>query len=133
MLAAGGPVSICQPPAQGPPLVAGFFVFTRLAHWLHSAISGEGNEMDRERDKLPNTASSLMVIAMQLLGSGHEVMARMQCSESDFRAYCSGEKEPKPLEFDRLVSAIVEEQEKVIAKNRALLDEMRAKKKPAES
>jgi hypothetical protein len=84
--------------------------------------------MDRAPDKLPNTSSRLIAMAVSLVGSALEVMAQMKSSEADFRAYCGGEKEPDGAEFSRLVSLIIREQGKLIAQNRELMAQIRARK-----
>jgi hypothetical protein len=51
----------------------------------------------------------------------------MQCSESDFLAYCA-ERKPLPQpELERLVELIILEQPKVIGKNREILLQIRAR------
>ena len=86
--------------------------------------------MDRIPPKLPNTSSRLIALAVSLVGSGQAVSAKMRCTEDDFRDYCAGTKEPSWPELDRLVSMIVREQGKMIAKNRELLNQMRTRKTP---
>lgn len=81
--------------------------------------------MDRVRGKLPNTSSRLIAMAASLLGSREAVRAHMQCPAEDFESYCAGTKEPPAHEFTRLVDLIVAEQQKILAKNRELLAEIR--------
>ncbi len=61
--------------------------------------------------------SRLMELATSLVPA-EEVRLRLQCSETDFRAYCSGTKEPNWLELERLVALIAGEQAKVLARSR---------------
>jgi hypothetical protein len=77
--------------------------------------------MDRVPGKLPNTGSRLIAMAASLVGSAREVMVIMQCSEADFREYCDGRKELPLAELDRLITLILREQGKTVAKNRELL------------
>jgi hypothetical protein len=77
--------------------------------------------MDRVPCKLPNTASRLIAMAASLVGSAHEVMVIMQCSEADFREYCDGRKDLLWPELDRLITLILREQGKIVAKNRVFL------------
>ena len=80
-------------------------------------------------DKLSNTTSRLIALAVSLVGSPDDVKAAMKCSDADFLAYCDGRKEPSWPELDRLITLIVREQSAIIAKNRELLDEHRARHK----
>jgi hypothetical protein len=84
--------------------------------------------MDRIPGKLPNTASRLIAMAASMLGSVEEVMAVMKSTEADFIEYCAGRKEPRWDELDRLIFLIVAEQQKLMVKNRQLLDAHREKK-----
>jgi hypothetical protein len=84
--------------------------------------------MDRVPPKLPNTASRLIAMAASLVGEADPVRQAMQCSPEDFRAYCAGSKEPGMVEFDRLIALIIRQQGKLIARNRELLDRIRAGK-----
>jgi hypothetical protein len=84
--------------------------------------------MDRAPPRLPNTTSRLIAMAVSLVGAA-DVMARMKCSEEDFRQYCEGQKEPTWPELDKLVTLIIEQQRVRIAKNREFLARMRAKAK----
>ena len=45
----------------------------------------------------------------------------MQCSEADFREYCDGRKDLLWPELDRLITLILREQGKIVAKNRVFL------------
>ena len=74
--------------------------------------------MDRAPDKLPDTSSRLIAMAVSLVGSPEQVMAHMKSSKADFLAYCAGEKEPSWGELDALIGLIVREQGSMIAKNR---------------
>jgi hypothetical protein len=78
--------------------------------------------LDRRPDKLPNTCSRLIAMAVSLVGAVAPVMAHMRSSPADFEDYRAGRKEPPWSEFDRLVSLIVREQQVVIARNRAFLN-----------
>ena len=84
--------------------------------------------MDRAPDKLPNTTSRLIAAAVSLVGSGEEVRAQMRATKETFLEYCAGVREPSFAELDRLVSLIVREQGKVIARNRELLQRTRGKR-----
>lgn len=67
-------------------------------------------------------------MAVSLIGDESKVRQHTRCSDADLRLYCSGQKELPIAELDRLVSLIVHEQGMLIAKNRAYLAEIRAKK-----
>ena len=82
----------------------------------------------RRPPKLPNTASRLIAMAAGLLGSTDEVRTQLECSPEDFEAYRWAKREPPLMLLDRLVALIVLEQGKVVAKNRELLKELRAKR-----
>jgi hypothetical protein len=82
--------------------------------------------MDHAPDRLPNTASRLIAMAVSLVGSAQEVTAYMRSTEEDFRDYCAGAKEPSFVELDRLVTLIIREQGKIIAQNRELLQRVQA-------
>jgi hypothetical protein len=82
--------------------------------------------MDRVPPKLPNTSSRLIAMAVSLLGAADQVVAEMRCSEEDFVLYCAGSKEPSWPELDRLITLIVREQGRMIAKNRELIASVRA-------
>jgi len=84
--------------------------------------------MDRMPRKQPTTASRLIGMAVESLGSADEVRALLKCSSSDFSKYCDGRKEPSWTEIDKLVAAIVREQRSRMAKNRAFLAEIRRKR-----
>lgn len=84
--------------------------------------------MDREPPNLPNTASRLIAGAASLVGDAEPVRLYMQCTESDFREYCAGRKEPTFPELDRLITLIVHEQGKIIAENRQLLARIQRKR-----
>jgi hypothetical protein len=83
--------------------------------------------MDKVRGKLPNTSSRLIAMAANLVGSRHEVMARMKCSAAEFDDYCASRKEPTWAQLDRLVTLIVSEQQVRIEKNREFLRAARRK------
>jgi hypothetical protein len=53
----------------------------------------------------------------------------MKCSNVDFQEYCAGRREPPAEEFDRLVTLIIREQGKLIARNRVLIARIRAQSK----
>ena len=69
-------------------------------------------------------------MAVSMLGSAQAVNAEMRCSAEDFRDYCAGKKEPSWPELDRLVTLIVREQSKLIASNRELIAQIRARRTP---
>ena len=73
------------------------------------------------------TAPRLIAMAVSLCGDTQPIRAAMRCSEEDFVAYCAGKKEPPWPEVDRLITLIVYEQGSIIAKNRELLTQARAK------
>jgi hypothetical protein len=80
-------------------------------------------------DRLSNTTSRLIALAVSLVGSPDAVKATMKCSDADFLAYCDGRKEPSWPELDRLIDLIVREQGNIIAKNRDLLADQGARHK----
>lgn len=80
-------------------------------------------------DRLSNTTSRLIAMAASLVGSAHEVQAAIKCSAADFLEYCNGSKEPTLPELDRLITLIIHEQGKIIAHNRELLADQRARHK----
>jgi hypothetical protein len=86
--------------------------------------------VDRPPARLPNTSSRLIAMAASLVGAAEDVATEMRCSAEDFREYRAGTKEPSAPELERLVALIIREQAKVIAKNRELLVQMRARKTP---
>ena len=81
--------------------------------------------MDRLPPKLRNTTSRLIAMAVSLVGEAQSVMLEMKCSNADFRRYCDGRREPSPEEFERLVSLIIHEQGKLVARNRELVAQFR--------
>ena len=83
--------------------------------------------MERIAGKLPNTSSRLIAMAASLVGSAAAVMVAMQCKHADFPEYAAGRKEPTWPELDRLITLIVREQGKIIAKNREVIAERRAR------
>lgn len=85
--------------------------------------------MDRVPGKLPNTSSRLIAMAISLVGDGERVRLAMQSSPQDFLDYCSGNKEPSHDEFELLINLIVSEQSKMIAKNRELVAQIRARRR----
>ena len=74
--------------------------------------------MDRCPDKLPNSSSRFIAMAVSLTGSSEAVRAAMQCSEERFLQYCDGAEEPTWQELCRLIELVVAEQRKMIARNR---------------
>ena len=85
--------------------------------------------MDRGRDKLPNTTSRLIAMAVTLVGSAQVVRERMGCEVDDFVDYRAGKKEPDWVQFGRLVELIIAEQRKVITANRTALDTISSRKR----
>ena len=73
------------------------------------------------------TAPRLIAIAAGLVGEAQKVREAMQCSPADFLKYCDGTKELPLQELDRLLSLIIREQGLIIAKNREMLSQLRAK------
>lgn len=67
-------------------------------------------------------------MAVSLVGSAEAVQAELKCSASDFREYCSGNTPIPWHELDKLISLIVREQGMIIAKNRELIAQIRAKR-----
>lgn len=84
--------------------------------------------MERVAQNLPNACSRLITMAVSFVGEAQSVALEMKCSNADFLEYCAGQKEPTMAELDRLISLIVREQAKLIAKNRELLAKTRAQK-----
>jgi len=83
----------------------------------------------REPAPIDRIASRLIAMAARLCGGDMEkVRQRMGCSSSDFDDYLAARKTPSNPEFDRVVALIIEEQDKIIEKNRAVLAAMRAKR-----
>jgi hypothetical protein len=76
----------------------------------------------------PKTGARLIAIAVSLIGAENKVKEQMRCSDADFLLYCSGEKEVPFPELDRLISLIIHEQGMLIAKNRQISAELRAKR-----
>ena len=95
--------------------------FTRRFQWTHNKV------LDRVPDRLPNTASRLIAMAMNLGASAEAVRGMLGCAEAEFLVYRSGAKEPTWRQLDRVVMFIVEEQSKLIQKNRELIAEIRGK------
>lgn len=85
--------------------------------------------MDRIPPNLPNTASRLISMAVSLVGEAQTVALEMKCSNTDFRDYLAGKKEPPMEEFNRLVELVVREQTKMIARNRELVAQARGRLK----
>jgi hypothetical protein len=85
--------------------------------------------MDRVPPKLPNNASRLISMAVSLVGEAQAVALEMKCSSVAFREYCAGRREPPAEEFDRLVTLIIREQGKLIARNRQLIAQIRTQSK----
>jgi hypothetical protein len=84
--------------------------------------------MDRVPEKCPNTTSRLIAMAVALVGDVAPVVAAMKCSDADFQEYCAGRKDPESPEYERLIELVVREQGKVIAKNRASVASLAAKR-----
>ena len=83
--------------------------------------------MDRVPESRKRVASRLIILATSLVGGPSRVLDYMQCSESDFLAYCA-ERKPLPRpELERLVELIILEQPKVIGKNREIFLQIRAR------
>jgi hypothetical protein len=59
--------------------------------------------MDRLPEKLPNTSSRLIAMAVSLLGEVQRVALEMKCSREDFLDYCAAQKVPLAEELDRLL------------------------------
>lgn len=83
--------------------------------------------MDRA---LPIKASRLIAKALSLVGHPERIRAEMQCSSEDFRDYCGGHREPPQAQLERLIDLITCEQEKSVAKVRALFAKTREPGKP---
>lgn len=77
--------------------------------------------MDRCPDKLPNSSSRFIAMAVSLTGSAEVVRAAMRCSEEQFLQYRDGAKQPTWPELCWLIELVVEEQRKVIARARERL------------
>ena len=84
--------------------------------------------MDRCPDKLPNSSSRFIAMAVSLTGSSEVVRAAMQCSEEQFLQYCGGAEEPTWQELCRLIELVVAEQRKMIARNRERVAAHRARR-----
>ena len=85
--------------------------------------------MDRVPESRERIASSLIMLATSLVGGPRTVWDYMQCSESDFLAYCAERKAPPQPELERLIELIILEQPKVIGKHRKTLLQIGAKLK----
>jgi hypothetical protein len=83
--------------------------------------------LDRRPPELPSTSSRLIAMAVSLVGDVETVRQKIGSSPADFRDYCAGQKEPPWPELDRLITLIVREQGQLIARNRELLAEIRAR------
>ena len=71
-------------------------------------------------------------MAASLMGNVEALRKEIGSSDAEFLAYCENTKDMPWPEFDRLIQIIIREQGKVIAQNRKLLDESRARSaKPA--
>ena len=81
--------------------------------------------MDRVPPKLPNTASRLIAMAVSLVGEAQPVAVQMKCSQADFRRYCAGQTDPSSAQLHRLISLIIQEQGKLIARNRETIGRRR--------
>ena len=90
-------------------------------------MAGAGGSLDCIPEKLPNTVSGLIAIAVSLVGSADGVMDVMGCSKDDFLQYCEGRQEPYLPELDRLIALIDREQAHIIAMNWELLAQIRTK------
>jgi hypothetical protein len=86
--------------------------------------------MARLRHNLPNT---LVAMAISLVGDADFVRREIGCSPANFTAYCAAQQQPPWPEHDRLIQLIVREQQKVIARNRDLISQIRAKTQNAEA
>jgi hypothetical protein len=85
--------------------------------------------MARLRHNLPNT---LIAMAISLVDADF-VRREIGCSPANFTAYCAAQQQPPWPEHDRLIQLIVREQQKVIARNRDLISQIRAKTQNAEA
>jgi hypothetical protein len=74
---------------------------------------------------LPIKASRLIAKALSLVGHAERIRSEMQCSGEDFRDYCAGHRAPPQPELERLIELITREQEKSVAKVRALFAKTR--------
>jgi hypothetical protein len=83
-------------------------------------------------DAAPDTTPQLIALAVSLVGGGRKVMEQMRCSDADFFLYRSGQKELPLPELDRLVSLIIDEQQRAIAKRRESLTSIHSKRTSAQ-
>jgi hypothetical protein len=86
------------------------------------------------QSNMSTTAARLIAMAVSLVGDAGAVRNHMRCSEADFLAYCEGQKELNAGMLEAVVGLIVQEQGKLIAKNREMLTELRKRRdaeKPA--
>ena len=100
--------------------------YNRGPHHSTRRILPSGKPLDRVPPKLPNTASRLIAMAVSLVGEPRSVALQIKCSQTDFRQYCAGRKEPSSAELHRLISLLIHEQGKLIAKNRESIAKRRA-------
>jgi hypothetical protein len=77
--------------------------------------------VDQAPPRLASTSSRLIGMAVSLVGEAQSVAHEMKCSNADFLEYCAARKEPPAQELDRLITLIIREQGRMIAKNRELL------------
>lgn len=85
----------------------------------------EPSELERSAE---STASSLIDMAVSLMGSVEPVIKEMKSSPDNFREYRAGTKKVPPLEYDRLIFLIIREQGNIIAKKRELLAKLSSRK-----
>jgi hypothetical protein len=83
--------------------------------------------LDRVPEGPERVASRLIALATSLIGEPSKVRDFMQCSEADFLDCCAARQAPSQAELERLVQLIIKEQSNIIAKNKELLSEIRAK------
>lgn len=86
--------------------------------------------MDRAPQKLANTTSRLIAMAILLVGDEDEVRKTMRAPEADFALYRAGTKEPPWQQFDRLIELIITRQREQIQSSRRALEQVRKKIKP---
>ena len=87
--------------------------------------------MDRGPRQLKNSTSRLIALAVQLAGNADAVRSAMHATDEDFADYRGGRKEPAWVQYERLISFIIEEQSKIIEVRRAHVARIRAQvKKP---
>jgi len=82
--------------------------------------------VDRLPQRMERIGSSLITMAVTVVGSAEAVQKALNCSDADFAAYRAGRKQPNQAEFETLVSIIIREQDKIIQRNREVLAKIRA-------